>query len=702
MKLKHIVLFIGIATTVLTSSASARPYALEEEVIVTSRMRPESLQEVPIAISVIDSQVIERHGDTLQEIEYAVPSLGFGRTGRRTRGELSIRGVGDFARNIGTESRVLVYVDSVLVGRSSAFDQELDGVERIEILKGPQGSLYGANAIAGAINIITKKPNNDFGFSVLGTYGNLDNKVGLSANIPFTQQIQSNIYLSHKEDKGYIDNLTLDTTIGDMDTQSGRARTVFDFNEGNLLVDLGIYFMDQEGNGSDSVALPGGAFGGYTRAPDERDVAHNTVESEERDLFGLHLNTDLHLGAYTISQLIGYRDNQHEQSTDQDYSPLDIASNTLNEQLKQHTYELRLVSPQEHSFSFVSGLYYLDQDITTTSRADGGALFINPNTSATIPSSVDVDSISFYTNTQYTIHNDLKLTLGGRLISDKRSILYNSRDTTGFFINVNDLAKSHSTQDFVPNLQLSWQNRGLLVYSNLSKGHKSAGWNADGIASLEHFDFDAESAIHYEIGLKNASNPWRYSLATYLTRYQDFQVFQIVPTSDAGSILTITNAAQVTSKGIEFEGEITLGDFIALTALAYNKAEFDTFKDAGGEDIHYDGHRLPYAPYFTSHVSLTYNKRLSKHFNIQSSVSYSYIGSYFSNPSNLHNTYISSRDIVNLSSKLMFKETTELSFWIKNLLDKTNLRSSDKSFLREPRGVYEPPRSLGVTLSHSL
>lgn len=143
---------IGFVYSSLAWSQTPKTPVLEE-VIVTAQMRDETIQSIPIAIGVYDKKFIEQVGaSSLTEMESAIPNINFGRGDRNTRGEIAIRGVGDYARNIGTNARVAVYIDGVLTGRSSSFDQSLLDVAHIEVLRGPQGTLAGTNALAGAID----------------------------------------------------------------------------------------------------------------------------------------------------------------------------------------------------------------------------------------------------------------------------------------------------------------------------------------------------------------------------------------------------------------------------------------------------------------------------------------------------------------------------------------------------------------------
>src|SRR6187551_2304131 len=168
-----------------------------EEVIVTAQMREENAQSIPLAIGAYDKKFIALVGaSSLTEMEAAIPNINFGRGDRNTRGEIAIRGVGDYSRNIGTDARVAVYIDGVLTGRSSSFDQSLLDVAHIEVLRGPQGTLAGTNALAGAINIVTQKPEDEFKAELFGNTGNYDlNSLTGKINLPITDDLFASLLL---------------------------------------------------------------------------------------------------------------------------------------------------------------------------------------------------------------------------------------------------------------------------------------------------------------------------------------------------------------------------------------------------------------------------------------------------------------------------------------------------------------------------
>ena len=140
-------------------SQEAADEGLIDEIVVTARHRAENIQSVPISMTAVSGTAInEARINTLQELEHSVPNLVFGETGTSGETHIGIRGIGDFSRNIGFDTRVGVYIDGVFAGQSLAVDQGLADIAQIEVLRGPQGTLFGKNSSSGAINIITNKP----------------------------------------------------------------------------------------------------------------------------------------------------------------------------------------------------------------------------------------------------------------------------------------------------------------------------------------------------------------------------------------------------------------------------------------------------------------------------------------------------------------------------------------------------------------
>lgn len=206
---------------------------LLEEVWVYAQKRNENLFDVPIAIQVIDREYIKNSGATgISELDAVMPSVNFGRSSRKIRGEVAIRGVGDYSRNIGTNARVAVYVDEVPLGRSSAFDATLMDVQQVEVLKGPQGTLYGANSIAGAINILSKDPEAETKNEISVSGGQRGyGFYSLNSNVAFNNYLKLRVNLAHKESDGHIKNIYSGDTLQGSDLNSARITLLYDPNK---------------------------------------------------------------------------------------------------------------------------------------------------------------------------------------------------------------------------------------------------------------------------------------------------------------------------------------------------------------------------------------------------------------------------------------------------------------------------------------
>ncbi|MEE8058142.1 MAG: TonB-dependent receptor [Pseudomonadales bacterium] len=699
-------LLIALAASIGNSFcfADTRHVTLEE-VIVTSQQRVENLQDVPIAISVYNTTQLDRLGaNTLAELAPAIPSINFGQGGRSSRGEISIRGVGDYSRNIGSDARVAVYVDGVLTGRSSSFNQYLHDIERVEVLRGPQGTLFGKNTLSGAINITTLKPNKQFKASLQTESGNYRYRSHtVQVNTPITQQLYSSLQLGITKRDGFIDNITLDRDLQGINRQVGRLKLRYLPND-RLEINISADGLNEDIHATNAVALADGGFTGFTTAPDARKVAHDTPEFEKRRYWGGAL-TSQYVGetGYQFETITAYRETAFSELSEEDYSPLDVASSLFDEDNEQWSQEFRLLSPQHDAFDYIVGLYYLDQNISTQRYAETGENFIIPNAKVTTPAAADTRSVAVYMHGNYSLSQQWKINGGLRYTKEDKRIDYRSIDSTGLFINAQH-KDSTVLYELSPKLGLAYHaNNRTLLYSSISRGFKSGGWNADFLSTLDNIKFDPEYATSLEIGVKSTSLDQLITLniAGFITKFKDFQVFQFVPTANNGTILALTNASKVTSRGIEVETVYILSDALRFSAsLAYVDAAFDRFKHGGGIGIHYDNNQLPYAPDFSSHLAIDYQKAISQNTEFFTHISYNYSDGYYSNPNNRDAYTLDSYDIVNAKSGIVIDKKWHISLWAKNLLDETYLRQRTVSFLGVPRGYYETPRTYGLSVKY--
>ena len=200
-----------------------------EEIVVTAQKRTERLRDVPVSISVFNDNAIDQTGiRELKDVGAYIPNVQISE-GNDFRSTVTIRGVGASSRNIGFDSRVGVYVDGVYVGQSPAINQELLNLERVEVLRGPQGTLFGKNTVAGAINLVTKKPDDDFHGSISVDVGNLNYRElkGL-VNIPISDKAAASFTVSKTDRDGYVKNIITGSDLNERDVLAYRAQLRFD------------------------------------------------------------------------------------------------------------------------------------------------------------------------------------------------------------------------------------------------------------------------------------------------------------------------------------------------------------------------------------------------------------------------------------------------------------------------------------------
>lgn len=701
-------LVVGTTYSSVVWSENTKSPALEE-VIVTAQMRNESAQSIPIAIGAYDKKFIDQVGaSSLTEMESAIPNINFGRGDRNTRGEIGIRGVGDYSRNIGTNARVAVYIDGVLTGRSSSFDQSLLDVAHIEVLRGPQGTLAGTNALAGAINIVTQKPEEHFKAELLTNTGNynLQSLTG-KINLPLTADLFASLLIGTTQQDGYIDNVTLDRDLQGINRDVAKLKFRYVGVE-SFLLDIGFDYLKDDDQSTNAEALANGGLNGFTLAPKPFVVAHNADEFEQRELKGATIEANYETsGSFRWTSITGIRANEFTELSEEDYSPLDVAISIFDEKSDQFSQELRFASPKGDKGDYVIGAYFLDQDISTERSAITGTLFRpSPNASIQTPATAEVQSTSLFMHGNYYLDSQWSLTGGVRFVHETKNIDYSSVDSIGLFIDVDHLRDQMTFDEPLPKFGINFQlTPDVLLYTSVARGYKSGGWNADFITTLENFQFDPEYAINYEIGAKTAFLDKRliFNVAGFVTKFDDFQVFQFVPTQASGAVLSLTNAGKVTSQGVELDINALLTDHLSISFnTAYTQARFDEFKNGGGLGVDYDDNYLSYAPEHTYFIAIDYSRPLFQQTEMYAHIDYGYTGDYFSNPNNTPDNAIPNYFSANARLGISIDTQWDISLWMKNITDEANLRQRSVSFLGVPRGFYNPSRSYGLAINYAM
>ena len=713
-----------LAVTLMNANVAQAQSAMLEEIVVTATKRSENLQDVPIAITAFSANMIERTGgSSLADMEHAAPSLNFGRGSRRTRGEINIRGVGGFSRNPGADARASVYVDGVFVGRSAVFDQDLQGVQSVEVLRGPQGTLFGKNTISGVVNINTAKPTEELSGGVGLEVGNYSlTKVQARVNGALADNVFGSFAVTKMDQDGFVDNVFLNTDIDGIDRISGRAKLLIEASDA-LELNLAFDYLDEEDRGGNGEGIRedsglGARFGGrsFSTASAPRQVDHDAQERESRTFWGTSITADYSFGNdYTLTSITAYRDTEWYNLNEEDYTNRFVGISEFDEFNDQFTQELRINSPKDGRFEYIAGLYYIDQDISTGRSATLTGSLVGQAENIFSQTIVSVQSSGWaaYFNANFDITEQLELTVGVRYTDEEKDINFVITNPTGF-AEVLDMTgqppfvDTYSADAITPKIGLNWRMLdNLMFYASYSEGFKSGGHNVDFIQTVEELPYAEETAESIELGLKSTfwNGRARLNLAVFDTTFKDFQVQQFQRLTATISRISISNAAEAASQGVEVEFSLAPIEGLTLTANgAFVEAEFDSFLNCS-EGVDCTGNKLQYAPEVKYFLAAEYEFGVGDRVdNMYVRWEYSYTDNYFTHPENTPivravNSYDVQNARIGYSSA---DDKWKLSAWVKNIIDEDDLRAAELTFFGVQRGTYTPPRTYGATAQYNF
>lgn len=761
-------LFILFFSTIISAEEETKQLTLDndndneiEVIVVTAQKRVENIQEVPISIASFNGERIERMAlRQLNEIAEFVPNLKMSQTNDFSS-SITIRGVGSSSRNIGFDARVGLYLDGVYIGQSPAHNQDLLDLERIEVLRGPQGTLFGKNNVAGSINLITKKPEDELSGNVAVSVGNYDlRQYSASLNTPINDDIAAKFSINQYKRDGYIENIATGSWLNEQDSYSYRGQIRVNLSD-NIELNFAI-----DGLKSDRLSFDGDPITNTlgtaknTESPEKHKVSFDIDPHEERDISGESLTIDWELNNnFIVKSITGHRNSSINYINDFDFSVQSVSFLDYEDDYKQWSQELQLVSP-ESNFQYVAGLYYFQQDAYTkrlpnvgdetlslftgvprsvfeqgASFSDPTSIFMlaafHPGVLSTI-GNVDTTSYSMFFNSNYQLNKEFTLDLGFRYSTEKKSVDWTissiDPQTNIPVIPVFKLANGHviderTDHDFSPLISLNYHvNRDVNAYIKYSTGYKSGGYNVDFLTQAQldvGIEFDKETVKSYEMGLKGDlfNHKMRFSSAIFYAKYDDYQINQLINLAAGTTALSIRNAAKVESYGAELDLTYQLTENIRMNAaIGLLDAKFDKFPAGGsnGEDL--SGEKLPGISDFTVNLNLQYyypapiaNSELSF------SLSYNYQDEYNTDLDSQTTTTLADGEKLNIGHIDGFgifnaainleplDKGVSLHFWIRNIADQDSPTIlGEKSFFGTRRNIYVNPRTYGLTAKYSF
>jgi len=445
-----------------------------EEITVTAAKREQTLQEIPVAVSVVGADTVEKAAIVdMIDLQSVIPSLRVDQLQTSSQTNFRIRGFGNGANNTGIESSVGVFIDGVYRSRSLAAMLDLPVLERIEVLRGPQSTLFGKNTSAGAINIITKGPSQEAGGSIEGSYGNY-NQVAVKGTVtgPISDVVSYRLSGSYNNRDGYYTNELLDTDINERNRWGVRGQLQFDPSEKASFRFIADYNKIEEvccgalqlfnGPATDAIGAPApfgpGAAVGQDADPSLRTVNYDVNPVNELVGQGVSLQGDFDLGFATLTSITAYRKQTDASDSEVDFSGADIANIPAARDFKTFTQEFRLTSNDSDSdLDWLLGAFYFDEGINTGRSVFFGAdtrlyldsltrtNFFDPSTGALdgfeaalglpagtffadgsgIIDNYTMDNTSYSLNGQFDYHISDKLTFTGGVayLKDKKTVV---------------------------------------------------------------------------------------------------------------------------------------------------------------------------------------------------------------------------------------------------------------------------------------
>ncbi|WP_428151068.1 TonB-dependent receptor [Brevundimonas sp.] len=597
------VLLAGAAWSAASSMAMAQDAAPQNEqtalddVVVTARRRDEQLKDVPVAVSALSAEQLENTGATdITALQQQTPNA----TVQIARGSNStlisfIRGVGQQDPLWGFEPGVGLYIDDVYVARPQGAVLDIFDVNRIEVLRGPQGTLYGRNTIGGAIKYVTKRLGDEFEFMGRGTLGSYNQRDALvSATLPLGDTFAVGGAFAKYDRDGFGTNLFTGEEQYDKDVTAYRASAEWTPTD-QLFVRFAWDRVEDDSAPRHGHREVNSTTGGYTPPANIYDTNAGIQGNQEVETQGTSVTVEYTVNdSLTLKSISAWRSGDTATVIDFDQTPLPFLDVPAVYADEQFTQEFQALFSGDN-WSGVAGLYYLDGESSGVFDTIAG------NLGLTIAAAgyVNTTSYSAYADFSYDFSDRLHASIGGRYTKDEkdagvqrffylgatRSPLTGGTARPIFATRTNYTA-ADTFEKFTPRVSVSYDlTEELTGYASISQGFKSGGWDMRGDAALVPQTvngYQPETVTTYELGLKGTAFDRRLSFASaaFYSDYQDQQITtqQVATLPATGIASVVDNAGASTIYGFEFEGRAFLTDNLTSNfSVGYLKNEFDKF-----------------------------------------------------------------------------------------------------------------------------
>ena len=561
-----------------------------EDIVVTAQRRNERIQDVPIAITAVTAAAAARQGITGTEgLGVAVPTLQFSRQ-TANGGAPFLRGVGSPSATAGQEAPVAVYIDDVYIGAPSATLFQFNNIESTEVLKGPQGTLFGRNATGGVVNVHTRKPSQEASLDATAGYGRYDTYYGSAyVNAPLTPTLAANLAVAGKnQTKGYGRSVARGDDIYKSKDWGARGQIGWEPDADTSVLIAGDYVWSRGDIGQNVVLAPGTvATGGGTFAGRYRSLS-DPSDFARAHTWGISGKVERKFGDYTVRSISAYRESSLEFLLDADGSlpgrPALISSRVYDAFVNSFSQEVQLLSPQSNPFKWIVGAFYYHTlsgyDPVTTS----GAAFANQGGSSSANSSQTLNSYSGFGEASYEFLPSTKFTAGLRYTSDQY------KDNVILSNGLSPILPPSPFQQRDNFSKLTYRaildtkvTPDILLYASYSRGFKSGGYNLStptqviGTTTVPADVVKPEVLDAYEVGFKSDlfDRKVRFNIAAYHYNYKNLQIGRV----SNGRVQTV-NAAAARMNGIDIDySYVPSRRFNLSGGVSLLDAKFTSFPD---------------------------------------------------------------------------------------------------------------------------
>ena len=575
-----------------TSAVSPNP-AQSGDIVVTAQKRAENVQDVPLAVSVIAPAQLETAGvRQFQDLGKVAPTLTVRPANHPGNANVSIRGVGTFAFGIGVEPSVAVLVDEVPLSFQARAFTDLPDVERIEVLRGPQSTLYGKSASAGLVNIITRDPTDTLRVRA-NALATTDQEYGINASVsgPLTDTLSYLVSGAYSNFEGNVRNVVLDREVGGRESVNARAKLRWqpidditvtlagNYVNGNTTTGATYVSLDPNARFLGSPALtPAVAFPGVTASETNQRTAENFLSRTRYEGGGAYLRSEVGLGEMTLVSITSFDDYVLHDFTDQDTTATPAAVGNNNEigVFRSHlvTQEVRLLSPGDKPFRYTLGGYYAHSRFERPFSR--GPAFLLADWFATSQSR----QLAAFVQADWEIVPALTLTGGARIQDERVEYTYTDNIAGTFYAgDADDTAETYKLSaryEFTPDIS------AFATYATGYKGQTydlTTGFNADRAAAGP---IRPETSEDIEFGVRTQFLNRRLTLnVTYFdTQFDDLQA-QTIESVGASQSYRLTNVGGLSTKGVEVDASARIGQDLNLSgAVAYLDARYSDYAAA--------------------------------------------------------------------------------------------------------------------------